>query len=294
MRESSWKTLLCDWRAVMYIVVGSIIYAAGFNLFIVPCALYSGGFLGLAQLIVKGIGTTPLGAFVSDNAAGTMYFLLNLPLLVLGGRAFGKAFIVKTVFCVGCYSVFLNMIPVPEVPYLTEEVAGSLAGGVICGIGAGIILLSKGCGGGEEILGLLLMRRSASFSIGKVSNFINVFVFSACLVLYDLSTAVYSIFFNVMYYFVLDRVHLQNITMTMLIITKEEGMEQLVFDTVHRGVTRMHGEGAYTNEGVKILLTVVSKEEAIELHRVLMEKDPNVFIIEDENVSVIGNFQKRL
>ena len=138
------------------------------------------------------------------------------------------------------------------------------------------------------------MKKYHSFSIGKLANFTNTFIFGACLYHFDLSTTVYSIFFTVIYFVVLDRVHLQNITMTMLIITKKDGMEQLIFDLVHRGCTTMGGIGAYTGEKVHVLLTVVSKEEAMTLRPALAEKDPDVFIIEDESVSIRGNFQKRL
>lgn len=283
-----------EWKPLFYILSGSLIYSAGFNLFILPCDLYSGGFLGLAQLLLKGLHAAIPAASSLPLDNGTVYFLLNLPLLVLGYRAFGLPFIIKTIICVGVYSFFLSAIPIPDAPYLPEEVASCIAGGVICGIGAGITLLSKGSGGGEEILGLLLMKKYHSFSIGKLANITNTFIFGACLYLFDLSTTVYSIFFTVIYFVVLDRVHLQNITMTMLIITKKDGMEQLIFDLVHRGCTTMGGIGAYTGEKVHVLLTVVSKEEAMTLRPALAAKDPDVFIIEDESVSIRGNFQKRL
>ena len=50
---------------------------------------------------------------------------------------------------------------------MPENITACIAGGVLCGIGAGITLLSKGSGGGEEILGLLLMQKYKSMSVGK-------------------------------------------------------------------------------------------------------------------------------
>ena len=80
----------------------------------------------------------------------------------------------------------------------------------------------------------------------------------------------------------------------MMIITKKDGVEDLVFQTVHRGVTTIQGIGAYSGEPTHILLTVVAKNEALSLRKVLAEYDPDVFIIEDESINVIGNFKKRL
>ena len=177
---------------------------------------------------------------------------------------------------------------------MPENITACIAGGVLCGIGAGITLLSKGSGGGEEILGLLLMQKYKSMSVGKIFNIINVFVFTTCMYIYDVSSGVYSIFFAVVTAVVIDRVHLQNITMTMLIISKKEQLEDLIFKAVHRGVTKIKGIGAYSGEETNILLTVVSKDEALILRKILCDYDENVFIIEDESINVVGNFQKRL
>jgi uncharacterized membrane-anchored protein YitT (DUF2179 family) len=63
---------------------------------------------------------------------------------------------------------------------------------------------------------------------------------------------------------------------------------------LRRGVTKIKGIGAYSGEDTNVLLTVVSKVESMKLRHLLEECDPNIFIIEYENVSVIGNFEKRL
>lgn len=292
----SYRQLQClwDYKILAYIIGGSLLYSIGLNLFIMPTGLYNGGFLGLSQLIVWGIDTLTGLTLSQSNAIGTVYFLLNVPLLYISLQKFGGDFIIKTIFCVICYSVLLSMVPIPDHTVLPENITAAVAGGVLCGIGAGITLLSKGSGGGEEILGLLLMQKYPHMSVGKVFTIINIFVFTACIIIYDISAGVYSILFAAVTALVIDRVHLQNITMTMMIITKKDGVEDLVFQTVHRGVTTIQGIGAYSGEPTHILLTVVAKNEALSLRKVLAEYDPDVFIIEDESINVIGNFKKRL
>ena len=49
---------------------------------------------------------------------------------------------------------------------------------------------------------------------------------------------VYSIIFGGITYLTLDRMHLQNMMVTTLIITKSEDMDQLVFHYAGRGVTK--------------------------------------------------------
>ena len=139
--------------------------------------------------------------------------------------------------------------------------------------------MTAGCsGGGEEILGLLCAMKNPWFSVGRISMLLNIGVFGTGLFLFDRQSVVYSILMAGVMYLCLDRVHLQNVMVAMFIITKREDMEKLVFQRAGRGV----------------LLTVVSKKEALSLRRALQERDPNVFAIICEDISVVGNFQKRV
>lgn len=281
-------------KSLSLIIGGSLVYSIGFNMFILPCNLYNGGFLGIAQLLGYFMRNILGLSFVTDSYIGIIYFLLNIPLMLLAIRKFGKDFLVKSAVCITSYSVLLSLVPVAEYNYLPDTITACLAGGILCGLGCGMTLMSKGSGGGEGILGLLLMHRYHNMSIGKVFNIINIFVFGSCILLYDVAAAVYSIFFAVITSVVLDKAYLPSITVTMIVITKIDLVEEVIFAAVHRGVTKIKGIGAYSGEDTNVLLTVVSKVESMKLRHLLEECDPNIFIIEYENVSVIGNFEKRL
>ena len=209
-------------------------------------------------------------------------------------KRFGKEFLAKTIYCVCWYSLFLTVVPIADYLLVDEHLTACVAGGVICGIGAGMTLLSGGSGGGEEILGLLLMQKHSNLSVGKVSAILNIFIFGTCAVIFSISQAIYSVLFTGIVYYVLDKVHFQNIMLTMLIITKKQGLEKIIFEKVNRGVTKWNAYGAYRNEEREILMTVVSKSEFLQLRRLLLAADPEVFIIIEENVFVVGNFQKRV
>lgn len=281
-------------KSLSLIIGGSLVYSIGFNMFILPCNLYNGGFLGIAQLLGYFMRNILGLSFVTDSYIGIIYFLLNIPLMLLAIRKFGKDFLVKSAVCITSYSVLLSLVPVAEYNYLPDTITACLAGGILCGLGCGMTLMSKGSGGGEGILGLLLMHRYHNMSVGKVFNIINIFVFGSCILLYDVAAAVYSIFFAVITSVVLDKAYLPSITVTMIVITKIDLIEEVIFAAVHRGVTKIKGIGAYSGEDTNVLLTVVSKVESMKLRHLLEECDPNIFIIEYENVSVIGNFEKRL
>ncbi len=281
-------------KTLGFMLGGSFIYAIGFNMFILPCGLYNGGFLGIAQLLGYFFKNVLGFTFINESYIGSIYFLLNIPLMILAMRVFGNDFLVKSAACITSYSLFLSVVPVATHSYMPDTITACLTGGILCGIGCGMTLMSKGSGGGEGILGLLLMHKYNNMSVGKVFNIINIFVFGACIFLYDIAAAVYSIFFAVITAVVLDRVYLPSITVTMIVITKIDLVEEVIFAAVHRGVTRIKGFGAYSGENKNVLLTVVSKVEAMKLRPLLEECDPDIFIIEYENVSVTGNFEKRL
>lgn len=283
-----------NYKTIGLILGGSFIYAVGFNMFILPCSLYNGGFLGIAQLISYFCQNVLKLNFAADTAIGVIYFLLNIPLMLIAMRIFGSEFLIRSAVCITSYSVLLTIVPVASYNYLPDTITACLAGGILCGIGCAMTLMSKGSGGGEGILGLLLMHKYHNISVGKVFNIINIFVFGTCIFVYDLAVAVYSIFFAVITAVVLDKTYLPSITVTMIIITKIDLVEEVIFAAVNRGVTRLNGVGAYSGDRMNVLLTVVSKVEAIKLKNLLEECDPNIFIIEYENVSVMGNFKRRL
>ena len=274
----SYCRLLLTPRMTLLIVIGSLIYSVGLNQFIVPVGLYNGGFLGIAQLIRHFMESWFGISFGNTNIAGILYFILNIPLLAVSVKRFGKEFLAKTIYCVCWYSLFLTVVPIADHLLVDEHLTACVAGS----------------GGGEEILGLLLMQKHSNLSVGKVSAILNIFIFGTCAVIFSISQAIYSVLFTGIVYYVLDKVHFQNIMLTMLIITKKQGLEKIIFEKVNRGVTKWNAYGAYRNEEREILMTVVSKSEFLQLRRLLLAADPEVFIIIEENVFVVGNFQKRV
>ena len=81
---------------------------------------------------------------------------------------------------------------------------------------------SGGSGGGLDILGVYFTKKFSDFSVGRLSNIINVLVFGVCAILFNVTTAIYSIIYTACMYLVVDKTHYQNINMTAMIFTKED------------------------------------------------------------------------
>ena len=92
----------------------------------------------------------------------------------------------------------------------------------------------------------------------------------------------------------MDRTHYQNINVRLMIFTKKSGMDSRIMEQTARGVTRWSGLGAYTREETNILITVISKYEIDTFMEIIYSIDPVAFVIRDDGISVMGNFEKRL
>ena len=280
---------------LLYSVGGNLIYCLGFNLLIVPMGFYSGGFMGVSQLaglfLTQGLH---LPIPPEANITGIIYFAINVPLLYLGYRMLGKEFAVKTLIMTGMMSAFLVVIPIPKVPYVEDYLTACIIGGIVCGLGSGLVLRGRSSAGGQDIIGLCCAKKFPNFSVGKVTIIMNIFVYGVCMFLFDIEIVVYSLIYATVLSVAVDRVHIQNINMSVMIFTKKVGISKAIMEQTGRGVTNWDGEGAYTNRTSYILFVLISKYEVAQLKRIVRNLDPNAFMIFTEGCSVEGNFEKRL
>lgn len=280
---------------LLHAVLGDLIYTLGFNLLIVPVALYSGGFMGIAQLIYHLI-TEILGIYIpaSLNLTGILYYVMNIPIFLFGLKIMGKAFILKSLFTTTVLTIFLTIIPIPTTPIVSDYLTSCIIGGIICGVGVGLMLRGRATGGGQDVIGMCLTKLYPGFSVGKVNIAISSLIYFACFLLFDVEIVIYSLIFATMQSLTADKLHVQNINMTAMIFTKKEGMAKIVMEEMRRGVTDWVGEGAYTQQETNILIVVISKYEMAKLKEIVHRVDPHAFTIFTEGCIVDGNFEKRL
>lgn len=275
------------------VIIGGVIFALGVNLFIVPLNLFSGGVIGFAQML-RSILNQHFALNVQFDLAGIINLLLNIPLFILAYRSISSRFFVKTLCTVIAQTIALSLFFIPRTPILDDVLAASLIGGLICGFGIGLALRNGGSGGGIDILGVYMSQKFGNFSVGKLSMIVNAALYILCAVLFNIETAIYSILYTACMYLVVDRVHYQNINMSVMILTKQKDIQKLILHDMRRGVTYWKGQGAYTDEDTYILMSIISKYEVSHLQRLVLQKDPKAFIIFNEGMHVKGNFEKRL
>nr|WP_325229424.1 YitT family protein [uncultured Oscillibacter sp.] len=296
MKDMMYNSLHHRWLRLLAAMLGEGVVALALNLFIVPLGLYSGGLMGFCQLIRTLLQEKMGLSFGGADIAGILYFISNIPILLLGWKTLGRMMTFKTIACTVSFSFFYSIIPSPSVPIVEDYLTSCLLGGILVGTASGIVLTCGGSGGGLDIVGLCLSKRGSRFTVGKFSLTVNFFLYAACLILFVPEVAIYSVIYNFFSAMVLDRMHQQNVNVQAMIFTKEDEKElgRFIIEKLGRSVTYWEGTGAYSGKGLHVLVVCLSKFEIEELLHAVHERDSHAFVTVQERVRVFGNFVRKL
>ena len=277
-------------------IAGELMVALSLALFIAPLGLYTGGVMGVCQLLRTLLQSSLGWNSGSYDLAGILYFLANIPILIFAWHQLGRGMAVKTIVCTLAYSLFYSLIPVPKVPIVEDYLTACLLGGILTGVGCGIVLTCGCSSGGLDVIGLCLSRWGSGFTVGRFSLTFNVFLYAACLILFSPEVAIYSVIYNFFASIVLDRMHQQNVNVLALIFTREDPspLSRYIMDRLGRGATCWEGTGAYTGAGVHVLCVCLTKYEIDQLLHAVRTMDPTAFLTVQKGVRVWGNFPRKL
>ncbi len=275
--ERLWKSY--GW--ILSTLAGSFLFALGFDLFLAPNDLNPGGISGLAMVIVE---------LLDFGSVGTLSILINLPLFVLGGLKIGRRFFVGSLLGMLLSSVLIDALAVIPFP-VTEPLIGALYGGLVCGMGLGVVFISGTSTGGSDILVRLLKLRYRNVPIGQISmSFDAIVVVLTGLVFRDVTKALYTGVAVFICGKVIDAVVYRfDYSAVALIISSEyEKIAQQIGLKLDRGATFLQGEGSYSGRPTKVVLAAVKKQQVAELKQLVVEIDPNAFIVVQEAHQVLG------
>ena len=267
---------------VLRILLGSALFALGFDLFLAPNDLNAGGISGLSMIIVR---LTRIGS------VGLVTALLNLPLFAIGGLKIGRKFFFGSLLGMAATSLLIDLLSWIPQP-VTEPLVGALYGGALCGFGLGLVFAAGASTGGSDIIVRLLKRKWQNVPIGSIAIcFDLVVVLLTGLVYWDISRALYSGVTIFLTGQVIDAVVYRfDYSKVALIISKHyDEIAKMVTTDLERGVTYLDGEGYYSGKATKVILTAVKKQQLAELKRKVSEIDADAFIIVQEAHQVLGD-----
>lgn len=261
-------------------VIGCVIAASSINLFVVPSHLLTGGVTGIAMIVY----------YLAELPIGIQTFIYNLPLLIASYKLLGKEYtfdvVVGTVIFSFCLDAtrFLNAYAPAD-----DLMLASIFGGVFNGVGYGIVFRMNGSTGGFDILGAIV-KKFYSMNMGST-----IFAFNCCIVgiagfLFGIQPALFTLICMYVNSHVTDKVIAGfNQRKAVLIISENSAdIAEAIMYEIKRGVTFLHGQGAFSGNERNVIMVVVSLTEVAKLKMIVNVLDKNAFLIMMSASEIMG------
>lgn len=262
-------------------ILGSAIFAVGVNTFTTPNEIAPGGVTGIATMLHS----------ITQAQMGTLTFLLNIPLIILGLVVIGKRFTINTFRTLFILSVITNITEAFLPVYTENALLAALFGGAAIGIGMGIIFLRGSTTGGTDILGRVLLRYFQHIPLGKILLAIDFVIVTAAGIYYGtLDAALYALVSVYVTERAMDSVlYGFNETRIAYVVTEHPiEVAQRVMDETDRGVTYLNGEGGYQRDKKLVIMCAMPSRQFAKFKRIVLEVDPAAFIMVAPASNVIG------
>ena len=268
-------------KRFLWIIAGCVIFALGFDVFLLPHQFGAGGVSGLAVII---------NAFLPFLSVGMISLIVNIPLFIAGYRSIGRRF-----FWGSLAGMLLSSILIDAFSFLpklqTEPLLGAIFGGLLVGGGCGIVFMQGASTGGVDIAARLMKRRLQELPIGKVILMVDmcIAVFTG-IAFRDLSKILYCIVALFVCSEATDAiVYRLDYSYSALIITDfDEAVRDGIDEKLERGCTILKGEGSYTHQEKNVIFCAVKRQQIAELKELVIGIDPNAFLVVQEAHQVLG------
>ena len=264
-------------KKIFVMILGSVFASIGLEMFLIPNNLIDGGVTGIS-IIASHFTNLPLGLFV---------FILNLPFLIIGYKQIGKTFTISTLFSVICLSIGLSYLtPIPGITH--DTLLATIFGGIILGTGVGLIIRNGGSLDGTEIVAIILDKRS-SFSIGEIVMFFNLFILGGSGLVFGWDRAMYSLITYFIAFKTID-ITVEGLNESKSVVVVSDSYKEIseaLTNRLGRGITLLHGEGAYKGGQTNVIYIIVSRLEISKLKDIVHDFDDNA-LISVSSVEVTG------
>ena len=266
---------------VLFIFLGTAIYAFGIYAFTVPNQIAPGGVTGLATVI---------NAFTGIKI-GTIVTVFNVPLLIFGFTKLGKRFLLNTLLSTVSFNLLYDYI-YPFLPnYRGNTLLAAIFGGLFIGLGIAIVFMRGGSTGGMDIVNKAVQVKKPHISLGKISFITDLIVISIAAVSFrSLESALYAVIAMFVSSKTIDAlIYGTNVgKMVLIVSSKSEEISKLIVSDLFRGCTIVDAHGAYSGQSKKVLLCACKNVEFYNLKHIVKRLDPRAFMIVSEAGEVFG------
>ncbi len=257
--------------------IGNVIGAFALECFMIPNTILDGGATGIAIIIMK-LTSAPLWLLI---------LLINIPFIYIGYKNLGKNFLIRTLFSMMIFILFLSYFEL-LVPFTEEKLLATVFGGALYGLGVGIVIHFGGCTDGTESLAIVLSKKT-NLSVGQIVLFLNLIIFSAAGIIFGLDRAMYSLLTYIITYKVIDFVSegFEQAKAAMIITEKGTDLSKEIYQKLGRTTTKIKGKGLISGEK-EILYCVLTRLEIYELRHLVENLDSSAFVTITDVSDIIG------
>lgn len=328
------KMILEDGFILLMSTLSALCFSFGFNIFIdgitIPASIAgtettlvrfaSGGVSGISQNVALLFNILiPSWEFDHKTMISALYFIINVPVLLLAFFGIGKKFAIFTLINVLETSLFIKIFTGDNIPFFYElaifvennggMLARALFGGVFIGLSTALCFKVDISTGGVDIISYYMALKKGD-NAGKYSmavNLVSVILFSF-LTLWNNSvnvtketinainpflTIIYSILYVLASTLVIDRIHVRNKKAKISVVTDKRDLAGILIQSLPHGATIVEGEGAYTGSKKYVISLVVSSFEIPTAMKVISANDPTAFVEVVYLNQVMGRFHTK-
>lgn len=271
-------------RKYFVITLAAILFGMGISLFIDPNNLAPGGVSGLSIILSRIFPVQP----------GTLFLVLNLPIMFLGAWKFGTKFIVSTLYATLMVSASTNLFEKLE-PFTKNPLLGGVFGGSLVAIGIGWVLRAGATTGGTDIIVKCMKQRKPYIKTGTIFLGVDAVIIGiGGIVFGNVETVLYSVISAAVTSRVLDIVLYgrDEAKMIYIISNAADRITERILKELNIGVTHLSGTGAYKKEEKQIILCAVRKHSAYKVEEIVKEEDSSAFMIISSATEIFGEGYK--
>ena len=278
------KSLKKNIRDLLVIVVAAVLYAAGISLFLDPNNLAPGGVTGISVILNR----------LTGIETGTIYLLLNVPIILLGIWQFGVRFILKTVYAVVLTSVFTNLLGLQK-PVTTDPLLAAVVGALLIALGMGLIFKAGATTGGTDIIIKIIRKKYRYLKTGFLFQCTDLAIVTLSAIIFkNVDIALYAMMAVLISGKALDRVLYggDEARMIYIITQKPRQIGRALLEEVQVGITYLQGRGGWSGQEKQVIFCVVPKKLGPKAEEVVKNLDPEAFLIITSASEIYGEGYK--
>ena len=264
----------------LQITVGCLVTCLGFNLFIIPAHLLTGGISGIALICY----------YLTGLPVGAQNLVYNLPIIYLAYKVFGKLYAWDTIVGTVVLSIILDATHFMVDWNVTNDgMLSAIFGGVMAGIGFGIIFRANANTGGLDVV-VAVVKKYYSLDMGTVIFIMNFVIVMASAWMFSVDEALFTLVSIYVTAELTNRVAagLNREKSIFIVSPAAEQICQDIMENVHRGVTYLEGKGGFAQEHKDILFIVVRLTQVSRVKTIVDHYDRQAFMIVSDTSEVSG------